>query len=45
MYIDQSKHGMTHMVQKEIPQETTRKGNKPYVPPASVQMYLGREAL
>jgi hypothetical protein len=29
MYIHQSKHGMIHMTQKEIPQESTRKGNKP----------------
>jgi hypothetical protein len=33
MYIHQRKHGMIHMIQKEIPQESTRKGNKPQVPP------------
>jgi hypothetical protein len=38
MYIHQRKHGMIHMIQKEIPQESTRKGNKPQVPPASAQM-------
>jgi hypothetical protein len=43
-YIHQRKHGMIYMVQKEIPQESTRKGNKPQVPPASAQMKLGREA-
>jgi hypothetical protein len=31
------KHDIIHMVQKEIPQESTRKGNKPQVPPASTQ--------
>jgi hypothetical protein len=45
MYIHQSKHGMIHMVQKQNPQESTRKGNKLQVPPASAQMELGREAL
>jgi hypothetical protein len=38
MYIHQSKHGMIHMVQKQIPQEPTWKGNKPQVLPASAQM-------
>jgi hypothetical protein len=39
MYIHQrKKHGMIHMVQKKIPQESTRKGNKPQVPPVSAQM-------
>jgi hypothetical protein len=31
---------MIHMVQTEIPQESTRKGNKPQVPPASAQCIL-----
>jgi hypothetical protein len=33
MYVHQSKHGMIHIVQKKILQESTRKGNKPKVPP------------